>query len=55
MLCQMRKIVRDGIIPWPKTGATRYHEHKGLSGKDIGLVVCNEWDIEPLDLLNGLT
>ncbi len=44
-------------MPWPKTGATQYHEQLGLTdkGREIkGLVVCNSWDLEPLDLLNGL-
>ncbi len=40
-------------MPWPKTGAT----HLGLQDKcraNKGLVVCNDWELEPLDLLNGL-
>ena len=40
-------------MPWPKTGATQL----GLPGKGCaiaGLVVCNDWDIDPLDLLNVL-
>ena len=44
-------------MPWPQTGATQYHEQSGLpdKGRAInGLVVCNNWDQEPLDLLNGL-
>ena len=44
-------------MPWPKTGATQYHAQLGLpdKGRAIkGLVVCNRWDLEPLDLLNGL-
>ena len=44
-------------MPWPKTGATQYHAQLGLpdKGRAIkGLVVCNSWDLEPLDLLNGL-
>ena len=36
---------------WPKTRATHYHAQLGLSTK--GLVVCNRWDLESLDLLNG--
>ncbi len=43
-------IVWVGGIPWPQTGATQYHSHLG-SDKDLdikGLVVCNDWDIEPL-------
>ncbi len=45
-------------MPWLQTGATQYHAQLGLpdKGRAIkGLVVCNEWDLEPLDLLNGLT
>ena len=45
-------------IPWPQTGATHYHAQLGLpdKGRAIkGLVVCKDWDLEPLDLLNGLT
>ena len=41
----------------PKTGATHYHAQLGLpdKGRTIKeLVVCNNWDLEPLDLLNGL-
>ena len=44
-------------MPWPHTGATQYHAQFGLpdKGRAIkGLVVCNKWDLEPLDLLNGL-
>ncbi len=44
-------------MPWPKTGTTDYHAQLGLpdTGYAIkGLVVCNSWDLEPLDLLNGL-
>ena len=44
-------------MPWPQTGATQYHAQLGLldKGRAIkGLVVCNNWDIEPLDLLKGL-
>ena len=42
---------------WPQTGATQYHAQLGLPDKGRAikmLVVCNEWDLEPLDLLNGL-
>ena len=38
-------------------GATHYHAQLGLpdKGRAIkGLVVCNSWDLEPLELLNGL-
>ncbi len=46
-------------MPWSqkKTGATHYHAQLGLQdkGRTIkGLVVCNNWDLQPLDLLNGL-
>ena len=44
-------------MPWLQTGATQYHAQLGLSDKGRaikGLVVCNNWDLEPLDLLNGL-
>ena len=44
-------------MPWPQTGATQYHVQLGLpdKGRAIkGLVVCNSWDLTPLDLLNGL-
>ena len=40
-----------------QTGATHYHAQLGLpdKGRAIkGLVVCNSWDLEPWDLLNGL-
>ncbi len=44
-------------MPWPQTGATQYHAQLGLpdKGRAIkGLVVCNNWDLESFDLLNGL-
>ncbi len=44
-------------MPWPQTGATQYHTQLGLpdKGRAIkGLVVSNNWDLEPQDLLNGL-
>ena len=44
-------------MPWPKTGVTQYHAPLGHpeKGRAIrGLVVCNSWDLEPWDLLNGL-
>ncbi len=43
-------------MPWPQTGATQYHAQLGLSDKGHAikeLVVYNNWDLEPLDLLNG--
>ena len=44
-------------MPWPQTSATQYHAQLGLTDKGRaikGLVVCNNWDLEPLELLNGL-
>ena len=44
-------------MPWPQTGATQYHAQLGLPDKDRaikGLIVCNNWDLEPLYLLNSL-
>ncbi len=44
-------------MPWPKTDETHYHAQFGLPDKGRvtkELVVCNDWDLEPLDLLNGL-
>ncbi len=44
-------------MPRPQTGATQYHAHLGLPDKGRAikwLVVCNDWNLEPLDLLNGL-
>ncbi len=44
-------------MPWPKTGATNYHAQLELQCKVCKIkrmVVCNDWDLEPLDLLNGL-
>ncbi len=44
-------------MPWPKTGATQYHAQLGLPEKGRAikwLAVCNSWDLEPWDLLNGL-
>ncbi len=47
-----------GRMPWPQTGATQYHAQLGLpkdkSRAIKGLVVCNNRDLEPLDLQNGL-
>ncbi len=42
---------------WPQTVATQYHTHLGI--QDIvraikRLVVFNDLELEPLDLLNGL-
>ena len=44
-------------LHWPQTGATQCHAHLGLSEKGRAikaLVVCEDWDLEPLDLLNCL-
>ena len=44
-------------MTWPQTGAIQYHAQLVLpdKGRAIkGLVVFNNWDLEPLDLLNGL-
>ena len=44
-------------MPWLKTGATKYSAQLGLpdKGRTIkGLDVCNSWNLEPLDLRNGL-
>ena len=41
----------------PQTDANQYYTQLGLPDKGCvikGLVVCNNWDLEPLDLLNGL-
>ncbi len=59
--CHVRRaslIERVWGMPWPKTGRTQYHSQLSLPDKGCaikGLVVCNNWDIEPLDLLNDLT
>ena len=44
-------------MPWPQTGASQNHAQLGLSDKYRvikGFVICNDWDLEPFDLLNGL-
>ena len=44
-------------MPWPLIGATKYLAQLGLPDKGLvikKLVVCIDWDLEPLDLLNGL-
>ncbi len=44
-------------MPLPQTGATQYHAQLLLSDKGRvikGLVVCNNCDLEPLDLPDGL-
>ena len=50
-------IVGVGEMPRPQTGATQYHARSELpdKGRAIkGLVVCNDLDLEPLDLCNSL-
>ncbi len=45
------------LVPWSKTDATQYHAQLDLSnkGREIKeVVVCHNWDLESLDLLNGL-
>ncbi len=44
-------------MPWPKTGTNQYHAQLGLPDKGRAikeLLVCNNWDLETLDKLNGL-
>ena len=44
-------------MPRHQTGATQYHAQLGLTDKGRaiqGLVFCNDWGLEALDLLNGL-
>ena len=44
-------------MPWTQTGETQYQAQLVLPDKGHaikGLVVCKNWDLEPLDLLNGL-
>ncbi len=53
----MTLIVWVGGMPWPQTGAAQYHAQLGLpdKGRAInGLVFCDNWDVEPLELLNVL-
>ena len=43
-------------MPWPQTDTTNYIAQLGLPNKGRAikeLFVCNDWDLEPLDLLNG--
>ena len=45
-------------IPWPQTGETQYYAQLELPDKGHaikGLVVCYSWNLQPLDLLKGLT
>ncbi len=41
-------------MSWSKTGAANYHAQLDKGGTINKLVVFNDWDLEPLDLLNGL-
>ena len=44
-------------MPRPQTGATQYHAQLGLPDKGRAIKElgdCNNWDLEPFDLLNGL-
>ncbi len=44
-------------MSYPQTGATQYHAKLGIPDKGHAfkeLVVCNNWDLEPLDMLNGM-
>ncbi len=44
-------------MQWLQTAATQYHAQLGLPDKVRaikGLVVCDNWDLEPFDLLTGL-
>ncbi len=44
-------------MPWLQTGTTQNHAQLGLPNKGHamkGLVICNNWDLEPSDLLIGL-
>ncbi len=44
-------------MPWLQTSATQYRAQLGLPDKGRAikeLVVCNSWDLEPLDMLKGL-
>ena len=44
-------------MPWSRTDITCYQIQLGLPDKGRvikDLVDCNDWDLEPLDLLNGI-
>ena len=44
-------------MPWTQTGVNQYHTLSGVPdiGRAMkGFVVCNDWDLEPVDLLNGV-
>ena len=41
-------------MPWTQTGVTQYYTLSGVPdiGRAMkGFVVCNDWDLEPVDLL----
>ena len=45
-------------MPWPKTGAIQNYVQLRLTDQGCGIkvfVVYNNWDLEPLEQLNGLT
>ncbi len=47
--------VKEGRKPWTQSGTTQYHAQLGLpdNGRTIkGLIMCNSWDIEPLEFSN---
>ncbi len=44
-------------MSWHQTGGNHYYAQLGLPDKGRAikeLVVCYHWDLEPLDLINGL-
>ena len=41
-------------MPWPQTGTTQYHALPDKLHAIKGLVVCNNWDLEPLKIINSL-
>ncbi len=43
-------------MPWPKAGATQFHAQLELPEKGSaikGSDICNNFDLEPMDLQNG--
>ena len=53
----IRFIIGVGRMSWPKTDATHYYVQLELpdKGRSIKmLVICNCWELKPLDLLNDL-
>ncbi len=56
-MCDINIKSKGGGMPCPQTGPTQYHAQLGLPDKSRAikrLVVCNNWDLEPMDLLKGL-